>query len=365
MNPNLPAQEESIDIMPYIKTLLDNWKLLFKIGCIASVVALILVIDLPKKYPTTAILAPEIAQKSGSNLSSLAAIAGINISNAVMTDAMYPDIYPEIVNSIPFNVELLSMPVSFERKDETIETDLYTYLKEYQKGSWWGYVISAPGKALGWLIDLIKGEEEEDALAGAAVLDPDRLTRKQTSLLKKFKEDISISVEKKTFLITISVKMQDPEISKQLCDKIVENLQKYVTQYRTEKSRRDVVYYTKLNQESRESYYAIQQKYAAYVDGNQGISRHSFNIEKERMQNETNLAFSLYNQTSQQLQMAQAKLQQETPVCVVVQPATVPIKGYPSRAKNLLVLVFLAEFVAAAWILFGDIAKKYLDDLRN
>lgn len=363
MYSNAP-QEESIDIIPYLKKLLENWKLLFKIGCIASVVALLLVIDLPKKYAATAVLAPEIAQKSGGNLSSLAAIAGINLNNAVMTDAMYPDLYPEIVSSIPFNVELLSLPVTVRvKKDKYIETDLYTYLDKYQKASWWSHVLNAPFKALGWLIDQIKTDKGESQ--GPSAIDPEHLTRKQDRIIKALQKSVSINVEKKTFLISLGVSLQSPEISKQVCETIVENLKTYVVDYRTAKARRDVEYYTKLNDEARENYYAIQQKYAAYVDGNQGISRASVRIEQERLQNETSLAFGLFNQTSQQLQMAQAKVQLETPVCVVLKPASVPLKGSPSRAKNLLTLVFLAEFVAAAWLLFGDLAKQYLDELKK
>ena len=69
-----------------------------------------------------------------------------------------------------------------------------------------------------------------------------------------------------------------------------------------------------------------QQKYARFMDGNQNIIMQSFRTEQERLQNEMNLAYGVFTQVSQQLQLAKAKVQEITPVYTVVQPATVPLR---------------------------------------
>lgn len=356
-NPNVPMQgdEENIDIMVYVTPLLQNWKRIAKWGGIAMLVGLILVIDLPKRYTASSVLAPEIAQKSNmGSLSSLAAMAGINMNNMVMTDAMYPDIYPEIVNSVPFQVELFSIPVTIKRHGEMVDTDLYTYLLDYGKSPWWGKVLNAPFKGLAWVLEkVLPAKEGED---GVATIDPNHLTKKQERILKALNKSINVSVEKKTFLISIDVTMQDAEIAKQVCDEVIERLQTYVTQYRTEKARKDLAYYQKLDDEARDQYFEAQQKYATYIDANQGLTTNRNRIEQQRLQNESNLAFSLYNQTQQQVQMAKAKVQLETPVCVILKPSTVPLTGKPSRAKNLLIITFLGVAICCAWILFGQMA---------
>ena len=127
------------------------------------------------------------------------------------------------------------------------------------------------------------------------------------------------------------------------------------TQYRTDKARHDLEFTQRLFDEAQGKYYAAQQRYAQYVDQNQALSRKSFRTEQERLQNEMSLAYSLYNQTAQQLQLARAKVQESTPVYAVVQPATVPLK--PSKPSKIMILVgcvFLAGAAAAAWILFGE-----------
>ena len=148
--------------------------------------------------------------------------------------------------------------------------------------------------------------------------------------------------------------MQDPLVSALLADTVAERLKEYVVDYRTNKARSDLEYTQKLTDEARDAYYTAQQNYASYMDQNHGVIRLSIRNEEERLQNEMQLAFNLYNTTAQQLQMAKAKVQEITPVYTVVQPATVPLA--PSKPSKMLIIVgciFLAVVAACAWILFG------------
>ncbi|MDE6460748.1 MAG: chain-length determining protein, partial [Paramuribaculum sp.] len=109
-----------------------------------------------------------------------------------------------------------------------------------------------------------------------------------------------------------------------------------------------------LNDEAREDYYKAQQRYANYMDKNQGVILRTMRNEEERLQNEMQLTYTLYNTTAQQLQMAKAKVQEITPVYTVLQPATVPLA--PSKPSKMLIMVgcvFVAVVACAAWILFG------------
>lgn len=355
--PRQPQVQDGLnldDIMGYVAKLLKEWKLIFRWGCIGVFVGLVFALSAVKTYQVDTVLAPEIPQKSSGSLSSLASLAGVNLGGMQTTDAVYPDLYPKIISSIPFKVDMLSMPVDVQVKGEIFSTDLYTYLTEYTHAPWYRWVLSAPMRGISWVIGIFKAKDAEE---GNSFINPEQLTEEQASVIKSLGESIILSVDKKTFLISLSVKLQDPYVAKQVCDQVIENLTAYVTQYRTEKARHDVEYYQALNDEAREDYYAVQKKYAAYSDANQGITRNSYLIERERLQNETSLAFQLYNQTSQQLQAAKAKVQLETPVCVVVQPTTVPLKGDPSRAKVLVIWTFLFGIGVCAWVLFGEDAK--------
>ena len=163
-----PVQEEQyeeIDLMELLRKLFGNWKTIFKWCCIAGVAGLVVAFSIPKEYTVDSKLAPEIVSRTNSSLSSLASLAGVNLSNMSTSDAVYPELYPEIVSSTPFVVELFSVPVEIEtRREGKVSTDLYTYLLDYTRSPWWSAVISAPFKALGWVMSLIRGgdDEEED-----------------------------------------------------------------------------------------------------------------------------------------------------------------------------------------------------------
>ena len=135
---------------------------------------------------------------------------------------------------------------------------------------------------------------------------------------------------------------------------MISRLQAYITTYRTQKARRDLDYYERLYAEAKEAYISAQQRYASYVDRNQDVMLQRVRTEQERLQNEMNLAFQLYNTCSQQLQAAKAKVQQETPVFTVINPPQVPLKrSKPSKLTILVVCVFLAAVLACIWVLWG------------
>lgn len=353
-----PVQEEQyeeIDLMELLRKLLKNWKTIFKWCCIAGVAGLVVAFSIPKEYTVDSKLAPEIVSRTNSSLSSLASLAGVNLSSMSTSDAVYPELYPEIVSSTPFVVELFSVPVEIEtRREGKVSTDLYTYLLDYTRSPWWSAVISAPFKALGWVMSLIRGGDDEEEVKGYSSLDPSALTSEQEQIAKAIRESISVQVDSKNSMITVSVTAQDPLVATDLSKEVIARIEDYVTDYRTEKSRKDLDYYEQLYEEARAEYYDAQQRYAKYVDANQNVVLQSVLTERERLNNEMQLAYNLYNTCAQQVQMAKAKVQQETPVCVVVEPPTLPTKASkPSKMLTLVAFVFLGACLSAVWVLFG------------
>ncbi|MCM1151826.1 MAG: Wzz/FepE/Etk N-terminal domain-containing protein [Alistipes sp.] len=345
------ADGEEIDVLELVRKVWAERRLVMRWCGIAAVVAVIVAFSIPKEYTATAVLAPETSSNKNSlgGLGALASMAGINMGNMADADAVNPDLYPDVVESVPFVIELFPVGVETVRGD--LKTDLFDYLKHRTRRPWWGVVASAPFKALGWGMSLFRGKKPE---SDGTNVDPFRLTEDEDRIVEELGRRVAVTVDKKTSLVTLSVTMQDPLIAATVADTVMRNLQTYVTDYRTNKARNDLKFTQQLYDESQRDYYSAQQRYARYMDANQNIVRRSVRTEQERLQNEVNLTYSVYNQMAQQLQLARAKVQESTPVYAVVKPATVPLRAAkPSKPLILAGFVFLAFAAAAGWILFG------------
>ena len=360
---------DEIDVMELVKKLLKDWKFVAKWCAIAAVVGVVVALSAVSTYTVTTKMSPETAGKSsGGSLSSLASLAGINLGSMSTSDAISPDLYPEVVSSVPFLTELFTMPVESEYKGEPVQCNYYEYLRNCRKAPWYAYVTSLPGKALGAVFGLLgpKEEKEPKGFKKMGEVDPTHLTKPQEKVIEGMRKNISIATDKKTYVITLSVTDQDPVIAHQLSQTIIENLKNYITSYRTEKSRDDLAYYEQLYAEARDDYFEAQQAYARYVDMNQGLVRQSVMTEQERLQNEMQLKYQLYNSCAQQVQMAKAQVQRETPVCTVLVPATVPLKDNESGAKTLAIFVFLGLCLSAVWVLWGrDFLAKFKSEVSE
>ena len=350
--------EPEIDIMELISKLWKKRAMIIRWCIVGAVIGLVAGFSIPKTYKAGVTLAPETQQRTSSGVSSIASMMGVNLNNSV--DAISVDMFPDVVHSTPFIVELFDLPVTFERKDSVLTVPLVEYMKEYQKAPWWSYVIQAPFKALGWVMSLGK-EKKEDAVPGP--LDPGNLPKKERKVVKYFAENIMVNVDKKTGKTDMSLELQDPKVVATVMEAITENLKEYMSDYRTSKARQDVENLQVIADLRKADYYKAQQAYADYIDSNKSVIRQSAQAERERLQQEMNLAYQVYSQVATQLEGARIQAEQAKPVFAIINPVTVPIKkAAPSKAKLLVIFTFLAGCCAAAWVLFGEEYWKKLKE---
>ena len=340
-----------IDIVGLILLLWSKRKRII-INCfIGGVLSIIVAYSIPKEYTSTVVLAPETSSGSGASgsLGALASMAGVNLGGlSGDEDALYPELYPQIISSTPFLCDLMSLMV--ETKDGDLSTTLYDYLTEHQKKTWWSKIIKAPIK----MIKSMVGTEIVDTIMPTKESGM-YMTRKQYLTLVSLNEKISVIVDRGNFVITLNVTMQDPKVAAYVASVVSDKLQEYIGTYRSAKARKDLAYTEMLYKEAQEKYYAAQQAYAKYVDQHQGVVKMQYQIEQNRLSNEQDLAFNVYNQIAQQLEMARAKVSESTPVCVVMQPAIMPIKASaPKKMMIGLLYVFLAFFGTVSWIVVKD-----------
>lgn len=352
-NPYIDDEQE-IDIMELISKLWKKKSMIIK-WCIAgAIIGLIAGFSIPKTYTASTDLAIESsdAGSAGGGLSSLASMAGINIGGGG-ADAINVDMYPDVVHSTPFIVDLFDLPVEFERKGEIINTTLLDYMLEYQKSPWWTPIIQSPLKAFGWVMSIGK-DNNEDFRIPINELNISNLPRRERSVVNFFAKNIVINVDKKTGKIRVSLDLQDPQVVYVVVEAVVNNLVDYMSDYRSSKARQDAENLSKICEERKAEYYKAQQAYANFVDSNKSVVRQSAQAELERLQQEMNLAYQIYSQVATNLEAARIQEQQAKPVFVTISPVTIPLdRTAPSKVKFVLIFSFLSACISAAWIIFG------------
>lgn len=351
-NSNMNDQS-SIDFSKIWEALKKHKRLYKIILPAAFILACFYQLSLHNYYNCTVKLAPELSNKSRSSLGGLASQLGLNIvSSGSGMDALYPTLYPDLMNSVDFKVSLF--PILVHKRDSTRMMTYYDYLKNEQKAPWWSEAI---GGTMKWLISLIADEEPKEV----EKIDPFRLTKTQDLIVKSLDKMVVCDVDKKTMVITIKVTDQDPLIAATVADSVQHRLQDFITNYRTSKARGDLEYNQKLFKETKARYEKARRDFASFADANQDVILESVRSKQTDLENEMQLQFNAYTQVAAQLQTAEAKVQEDTPAFTTLQSATVPVKkAGPSRGKGVLVFVFLVFLGTTVWILHKENQLKPL-----
>lgn len=348
-NQELLEEESSIDFGKIFKDLLKHKTLYYKVLPVAFVLAAIYALSLPNYYNCTVKLSPELSGSgSKSGLASLASSFGVNLGSAMgnSTEALFPTLYPDLMNSVDFKTSLFQVKV--KREKDKLEFTYYDYLDKEQKRPWWSAAMKA-------FISMFSSEKPEQV----STIDPFMLTKEQTKIMKAINKNVVCDVDKKTMVITINVTDQDPLICATMADSVKTRLQKFITDYRTSKARVDLEYNQKLYVEAKARYEEARNRYAAFSDSHRDVSSQSAQTKQDDLQNEMQMQQSIYQQVVAQLQQAEMKVQQETPAFTTLQSATVPVlKAGPKRAQMCLIFLFLAFLGTTAWILYKE------DDLK-
>lgn len=331
-----------IDIIGISKRVLTEWKLLLKFLGVSAMVGVVIALNTPKSYTTNVLLAPEVSGAGGmlDNLSDLASMVGVNFnSNNSSIDAIYPEIYPDVIASSRFIINLFNVKVRL--KDRTEKT-YYNHIIKDTKVPFWSWPTI-------WISQLF----EKDGGTNSKEIDPFCLTKEQSNVCTLFRSRVSCIVDKKTSVISISFEDNDPVVSAIMADTILSRLQQYIIQYRTKKSRIDVNYYESLFNAAKQDYEDARRKYANTADASTNVVMASYQSKLEELENDMQLKYSVYQQMTKQLHVARAKLQERMPAFSVIQEASIPLKA-SSFPRSLMVIgyMILGAILCALWIMY-------------
>lgn len=341
---------KQIDVVAMAKAMWRHKKAYFIVLPITFIVSCLLIICVPRYYTSTAKLAPELSSYNSSSLGDIASSFGIELGGSSSNgDAIFPELYPELISSNDFLTSLFDVKVT--SIDGKINTTYYSYLATMQQSPWWSKMMNG---VKSWF-----ATKDTTTIAQNAKVNPFKLTKRQNDIAQAISGNVSCSVDKKNYVISITVRDQDPLICATLADTVQQRLQQFITEYRTSKARKDLQYYQKLCTEAKGKYEKVRRTYGSYADANQDVILESYKLKQNDLENQMQLLYNNYTALQAQVQQAQAKLLMQTPAFTTLQNASVPLKpAGPKRMIFVLGMTFFAFIIITIYSIRNIIFRE-------
>ena len=293
----------TIDLVALVRRIWDGRKTILICTGIFIALGLVAAFTMKRTYSVSTIMVPQTNSKSSSGLSSLASLAGFDLGMAE-TDEVSPLVYPQIVNSVPFRLEIMHTPLHYQKSDTLISMFDYNYVANYEKTSVFSiikrYTIGLPRLIIESLGSKSKNEmltyyDDKDSNGTPK---PVVISRDELDMLKVLDKVISLNLERKEGYITLTVKGTEPLQTADLAMKAQQLLQDEVTRFRIEKSQSELDYIQARYDEVKQENDRYQVMLATATDRSQNVTTSSAQIEKNRIQAKYNVSNAIFNEVA-------------------------------------------------------------------
>lgn len=333
-----------------------------------------------EEYTSEVVLMPQSSSSSGGAsglLRQFGGLAGISLGGGSSGDIGI-NLYPDITQSTPFFLNMIDQSIFIANMDTTailkdyvtelIEPPVTDYIKRY--------TIGLPKLLIGLPIRVAQSFRKKPTLAEPdVVIIEDTLTQanemppgtqraiqlkgKEIGAIGELRQRIKTTIEENGML-RVSVTMPDPYAAARVTSLSVDFLTDYLIEYKTEKAKSNLEFLERQYNQAQNKYFRAQQRLAQFRDRNSNIISATAQTEQERLEDENQLAFQVYQGLAQQLEQARITVQEETPIFKVLEPVQVPSgTSAPNRELIIFIFIFLGVFVGFA-IAVLNIIYRYI-----
>lgn len=346
--------ENSIDLFELASKLWLGRRLIIKMAILSFILGISVALLKKNEFLASAKFVPQASgEKAPSSLGGLAALAGINLSSLGAGNDIPPSLYPSIVSSIPFRMDLLNSEVKWKGNN----TNYREYLEQIEPSPLFyigKYSIGLPGL----IIKAIKGEEKGDESIKRGEVSSEEirvLTKEENELIKSLDDIIRVDINQEDGFVLISASDERPEIAAQVTNNAEHILQKYVIDYKIKQSEILLEFTTNQYELIKMDLYSLQDRLAQFKEQNQNLSSVFKQNELLRLETEYSMVNSVYGELAMQKAQAELQVQKDTPVFSVISPVNVPNeKNGPNRPLIVLLFTLLGTIGAIGLVLIKE-----------
>jgi len=352
---------DEIDLIELFKKIYSSKKFIFKTSILAALFGVVFALYQPNEFTSSTTFIPQLSsgvKTGGSSLSGLASLAGINIGSMESSSEFPPTLYPQVINGVPFRLELLSNEIKINNKvvlvkdyflEKKISFNIIGTIKKY--------TIGLPS------LILSSFKDESEILDESIIYS---VTQEDKALFELINNNLSLSINEKEGFITISFTDSNKNVAAQITQIAQNLLQEKIIEFKNMSSKEMLDFALKQYSEKKDLYEKLQDERALFVDKNINISSSLFQNKLSRLDSEVNILESIVQQLASQVEQAKLQVNKDTPVFTTIQPVTIPYgRSAPKRSLIVIVFVFLGLVLSSGFVLFKEPAKEILRSIRS
>ena len=359
-----PVQEsDEIDLVDLLRKLWVKRKLILTVTAIFLLIGIFVALVSPVSYTSSCTVVPQSGENKSGGLGGVAAMMGVNLgTGGISGGTLSPGIYPEIVKSVPFTLEIMQTPIVTEKSDGKAIT-LYEYYteKQYQDknllGSIKKYTLGLPGVILS---SFRKVELVDDVVQKTDSISVYSLNKEEKDVYDAIQGALQVSSNSKDGYVSIGYSFPEARPAAEVSNQIYRTLEKYVASFKSEKLEDNLQFVEESYETARKDFLQAQSRLAAFQDANRGLATATARSTETRLQSEFNIAFSVYSELAKQREQARIAVKENQTILTLVNPAVVPNeKSAPRKSIILMGFLFLGFVAACGWVL----GKPYVQNI--
>lgn len=361
---NLPQvfEDDSIDLIALLKQIYQGRKLIILSALAAAVLGVVVALTTPNTYTSGATFIPQTGgnSKPSSSLSGLASLAGISVGGMGGGSDIPPTLYPQIISSVPYKLDLLDESIEIEGQNIVLSDYLVDNSSSSVLGAIKKYTIGLPGT----ILSALRGSTPETVTATEGELY--QISEDDRKLFEALNVKLVLSLNEKEGFVTLEFSDENKYIAAQVAERAKELLQERIIEFKNQSARELLDFTTKQYQENKTSYETLQDSIAIFKDQNLNISSSLYQNRLDRLERELNIASSVVEQLASQVEQAKLQVNKDTPVFTIIEPVTVPFeRSAPKRSLIVVIWTFLGVVLATGYILVKNPAKEIFASIKE
>ena len=302
---------DEINLIEVAKTIWNGKKLIFIISSFFVLIGIISALVSPIIYTSSTTFIPSSQEgSSGSSLSGVASLVGINLGAMSSGNEIPASMYPQISNSVEFKRLLLE-----EFVDEKKEIKMKSYLVDYYKIDSYSK-SNNPNKSF--------------------------VSELENDLFNIINNILNISVNEKDGFVTISANMPESEYAAYSAINARNILQKIIINNKIKSAKQNLKFSEYQLKSKRIEFNEIQNKLGYFNDSNLNIITSSIINERKRLEAEFQIINAVMVELSKQVEQNKLQVSKDTPVFSIIKEATMPVvRSSPKRTQMVLIFGFI------------------------